>query len=105
MATWSLSRAGILAQINPLLLCDNFEVMHLSFIPVQHSRMKHIQIDIHFVHDHAHKGPIQVRHVHKQDQLPDLLTKPLSRQRTEILRFKIGFAYRNSICGGVYKDG
>jgi hypothetical protein len=33
----------------PLLLCDNLGATHLSFNPVQHSRMKHIQIDIHFV--------------------------------------------------------
>jgi hypothetical protein len=35
----------------PLLLCDNLGATQLSFNPVQHSRMKHIQIDIHFVRD------------------------------------------------------
>ena len=33
----------------PLLLCDNLGATQLSFNPVQHLRMKHIQIDIHFV--------------------------------------------------------
>jgi histone deacetylase 1/2 len=54
----------------PMLLCDNLGATQLSFNPVNHTRMKHIQIDL------------QVRHVHTQDQLADLLTKPLSQQRT-----------------------
>jgi hypothetical protein len=67
---------------SPLLLCDNLGATHLSFNPVNHSRMKHIQIDLHFVRDFVQKGNLQVRHVHTQDQLADLLTKPLSKQRT-----------------------
>ena len=59
--------------------------------------MKHIQIDLHFVCDLVQRGSLQVRHVHTQDQLADLLTKPLSRQRTELLRYKIGLADGSSI--------
>uniref|UniRef100_A0A2N9H958 Reverse transcriptase Ty1/copia-type domain-containing protein n=1 Tax=Fagus sylvatica TaxID=28930 RepID=A0A2N9H958_FAGSY len=33
---------------SPQLLCDNLGATHLSFNPVNHSRMKHIQIDLHF---------------------------------------------------------
>lgn len=40
----------------PLLLCDNLGATQLSFNPVQHSRMKHIQIDIHFVRDLVEKN-------------------------------------------------
>jgi hypothetical protein len=64
---------------SPQLLCDNLGATHLSFNPVNHSRMKHIQIDLHFVRDLVQKGSLQVRHVHTQDQLADLLTKPLSK--------------------------
>jgi hypothetical protein len=52
--------------------------------------MKHIQIDIHFVRDLVAKNILNVQHVHTTDQLADLLTKPLSRQRTDFLRDKIG---------------
>lgn len=77
-----------------LLWFKNYKLgtTHLSFNPVQHSRMKHIQIDIHFVCDLVQKGKLSVRHVHTQDQLADLLTKPLSQQRTQYLRNKIGLA-------------
>jgi len=73
----------------PLLLCDNLGATQLSFNPVQHSQMKHIQIDIHFVRDLVAKNILAVQHVHTTDQLADLLTKPLSRQRTDFLRDKI----------------
>lgn len=39
----------------PTLLCDNLRATQLSFNHVQHSRMKHIQIDIHFVRDLVEK--------------------------------------------------
>ena len=40
---------------SPQLLCDNLRATHLSFNPVNHSRMKHIQIDPHFMRDLVHK--------------------------------------------------
>ena len=89
---------------SPKLLCYNLGATHLSFNPVQHSRMKHIQIDLHFVRDIVQKGTLHVHHVHTQDQLADLLTKPLSRQRTELLRTKIGVTNGNSILRGRIKD-
>lgn len=61
---------------SPLLLCDNLGATNLSFNPVQHSRMKHIQIDLHFVRDLVQKNSLTIRHFHTNDQLADLLTKP-----------------------------
>ena len=81
----------------PLLLCDNLGATHLNFNPMNHSHMKHIQIDLHFVRDLVQQGRLQVRHVHTQDQLADLLTKPLSKQRMTVLRNKIGLADESSI--------
>lgn len=67
--------------------------------------MKHIQIDLHFVRDQIQKGTLKVSHVHTQDQLGALLTKPLSRERTESLRAKIGFADGSLILQGHIKKG
>ena len=89
---------------SPQLLCDNLRATHLSFNPVNHSRMKHIQIDLHFVRDLVHKGSLQVKHVHTQDQIADLLTKSLSRQRTKLLRNKIGLADGSSILRGRIRE-
>jgi hypothetical protein len=40
---------------SPTLLCDNLGATQLSFNPIQHSRMKHIQMDLHFVRDFVGK--------------------------------------------------
>jgi len=66
--------------------------------------MKHIQIDLHFVRDILQKGTLHVDHVNTQDQLADLLTKPLSRQCTELLRKKIGVINGTSILRERIKD-
>lgn len=52
--------------------------------------MKHIEIDLIFVHDLVKKGRITVNHVHTLDQLTDLLTKPIPRQCFQNLQSKIG---------------
>ncbi|RVW92289.1 Retrovirus-related Pol polyprotein from transposon RE2 [Vitis vinifera] len=50
-----LHELGFPLKVPPLLLCDNLSATHLSFNPVNHSRMKHIQIDLHFVRELVQK--------------------------------------------------
>jgi len=66
--------------------------------------MKHIQIDLHFVRDLVQKNSLAVRHVHTTDQLADLLTKPLSRQRIDFLKHKIGLTDGSSFLRGRIKE-
>uniref|UniRef100_A0A2N9H7X1 Reverse transcriptase Ty1/copia-type domain-containing protein n=1 Tax=Fagus sylvatica TaxID=28930 RepID=A0A2N9H7X1_FAGSY len=98
-----LKELGFPLKTAPQLLYDNLGATHLSFNPVNHSRMKHIQIDLHFVRDLVQQGCLQVRHVHTQDQLADLLTKPLSRQQTKLLSNKIGLADGSPNLARAYK--
>lgn len=51
--------------------------------------MKYIQIDLHFIWDLVQKNAIHICRVHTNDQLADLLTKSLSRKRTDHLKNKI----------------
>ncbi|GKD90272.1 ribonuclease H-like domain-containing protein, partial [Tanacetum coccineum] len=46
-----------------LVYCDNVSAVYLSSNPVQHQRMKHIKIDIHFVHDLVAASQVRVFHV------------------------------------------
>jgi len=66
--------------------------------------MKHIQIDIHFVQDLVEKNVLHIQHVHTNDQLAGLLTKPLSRQRTDYLRNKISLTDRSPFLQGHIKE-
>lgn len=91
---------GLRPSSTPRILCDNMGATRLALNPVQHSWMKHIAIDLHFVRDLASKGRLAVSYVNTQDQLADLLTKPLARARFQLLRSKLSVADGTSILRG-----
>jgi predicted metallo-beta-lactamase superfamily hydrolase len=62
------------------LLCDNESAIRMADNLVEHSRAKHIDIRHHFLRDHQQKGDIEVFHVSSENQLADILTKPLDEQ-------------------------
>lgn len=95
-----LDELGLTLHAPPLLLCDNVGATQLSLNHVLHSRMKHIVIDLHFVRDFVHRGQLRVAHVHTDDQLADLQTKPLARSRFTLLHDKIHVADGTSILRG-----
>jgi hypothetical protein len=58
-------------------LCDNEDAVKIATNPVQHKRIKHIDIHHHFLRDHVSKGDIVMEGVRTDDQLADIFTKPL----------------------------
>jgi hypothetical protein len=71
------------------LLCDNESAIKIANNPVQHTRIKHIDIRHHFLRDHEAKGDIALHHVSTERQLADIFTKPLDEQRFCALRSEI----------------
>lgn len=63
----------------PIIYCDNIGATYHCQNPVMHSKMKHIEVDFHFVRDQVVKEAIVVRHIHAADQLADTLTKALPK--------------------------
>ena len=56
--------------------------------------MKHVAIDYHFIRDQVQSGALRVTHVSSNDQLADVLTKPLPHTCFQLLKAKIGLSTR-----------
>ena len=61
----------------PELYCDNISALSLSTNHVFHSRIKHLDVDYHFVRERVQKKDIVVHYVSTDDQVADILTKGL----------------------------
>ncbi|GJU13619.1 zf-CCHC domain-containing protein [Tanacetum coccineum] len=72
------------------IMCDNKGAIDLSKNPVQHSRTKHIEIRHHFLRDNIQKGNISIENVSSEDNIADILTKPLKREPFNYLRLGLG---------------
>ena len=67
----------------PCLWCDNLGATYLSANPVFHARMKHIEIDFHFVRERVAQKQLDIRFVHSKDQIADEFTKALPTRSFE----------------------
>ena len=73
-----------------IVYSDNAGATYVCANPVFHSKMKHLALEYHFVHEHVQKGLLRVSYISAQDQLADALTKPLPRTTFQHLITKIG---------------
>ncbi|GJX71411.1 retrovirus-related pol polyprotein from transposon TNT 1-94 [Tanacetum coccineum] len=78
-----------------LVLCDNKGAIDLSKNPVLHSRTKHIEIRHHFLRDNVQKGNISIEKVASEDNIADIITKPLKREPFNLLRLGLGLMEPN----------
>jgi hypothetical protein len=60
-----------------LIYCDNMSTIKLSKNPVLHGRSKHIDVKFHFLRDLCKEGVIDLVFCKSEDQIADILTKPL----------------------------
>src|SRR5437667_1050348 len=63
------------------LFCDNQGAISLAKNPTHHAKMKHVDVQLHFIRDHIEKGTIRVEYCPTEDMLADLMTKRLARER------------------------
>lgn len=61
----------------PVLHCDNISALALATNPVHHSKLKHIEVDVHFTRAQVKAGTIRVQFISTKEQLADLFTKGL----------------------------
>ncbi|KAJ0985480.1 hypothetical protein J5N97_003836 [Dioscorea zingiberensis] len=84
-----LKELGVFQSRPPSLWCDNLGATYMSANPVFHARTKHIEIDFHFVRERVAHKMLEVRFISSQDQIADILTKPLASRRFSALKHNL----------------
>jgi hypothetical protein len=67
----------------------------LSENPVFHDKSKNIEIRYHYIRDMVQKGAVKLQYVATDEQITDVLTKPLSRVKFVYFRDKLGVAQKD----------
>jgi hypothetical protein len=73
-----------------MILCDNQSFIKMTENPLFHDKTKHIEIWYHYINDMVQKGVVKLQYVGTDEQVADVLTKPLSRVKFEYFRDKLG---------------
>ena len=72
------------------LYCDNKSAISIAHNPMQHDRMKHIEIHRHFIKDKLDSGLICTPYVSTDHQLANIFTKDLSSTTFQTSVSKLG---------------
>ena len=72
------------------IFCDNQSCVKLSENPVFHGKLKHIEIKYHYIRDMVQRGALKLKYVVTNEQIDDVLTKPLVRVKFKCFRDKLG---------------
>eukprot|EP00253_Pinus_taeda_P028228 PITA_28228 len=72
------------------IYCDNSSAIALSKNSVFHKRTKHIDTKFHFIRELINNGEIVLQHYRTEDQLADILTKPLAKKSFDYFRKCVG---------------
>ncbi|KAK3137468.1 hypothetical protein QOZ80_5BG0452680 [Eleusine coracana subsp. coracana] len=72
------------------LRVDSMSALALAKNPVFHERSRHIRVRYHLIRDYLKEGSIKASYINTNDQLADLLTKPLGRIKFLELCSRIG---------------
>ncbi|CAL8990973.1 unnamed protein product [Prunus brigantina] len=72
------------------LFCDNMSAISMAKNPVFHQRTRHINRRYHFIREALQEGVINMQFCRSEEQLADIFTKALPKDRFKYLRSKLG---------------
>ena len=78
-----------------LIYCDNSSTIKLSKNPIMHGRSKHIDVRFHFLRDLSNEGIIDLIYCKSEEQIADIMTKPLKLSAFQKLRNLLGVCMLN----------
>lgn len=73
-----------------MLFNDSKSAISIAHNPILFEQTKHIEIDCYFVCDYVSKGSIKTKYIKTQDQVVDVLMKPLGQRQFLHLLSKMG---------------
>jgi hypothetical protein len=82
--------AGLFGQmLDPTVIhCDNQSCVKLSENPVSHDSSKHVEIKFHYIRDMVLRKAVLMQYLPTDEQIADVLTKPLAKSKFEYFRDK-----------------
>jgi hypothetical protein len=78
-----------------MILCDNQSYIKMTGNHVFHDRSKNIKILYHYIRDMVQRGALKLLYVSTDEQVVDVLTKPLSCVKFEHFRDKLGIVRKD----------
>jgi hypothetical protein len=87
-----------------VILCDNLSCIKMTENQVFHDKSKHIEIRYHYIHDMVQRGATNLHYVGIDEQVADVLTKPLSRVNLSTFKTSLIWSERNSLGRGSSVD-
>ena len=90
---WLRSLLGLISfeqRGSTTIFCDNNGSNTLGKDPSLHKRMKHIDIQYHYVRERVEAKDVLFRHIPGRENPADALTKPLQRPHFEFLQDHLG---------------
>ncbi|KAG9453932.1 hypothetical protein H6P81_006836 [Aristolochia fimbriata] len=83
-ATWVLQlfkELKVFVSNPPVIWCDNLSATYIAANPVFHGRVKHVELDYHFIRERVTSGLLQVKYISTHDQVVDVFTKDLPKSQ------------------------
>ena len=84
------SELGFKSRHTPIIWGDNMAAKSIAENPVFHSCTKHFEIDLHFIREKVEKRDMEIRYVPTSNQLADVFTKSLPKNRFQLLCDNLG---------------
>ncbi|KAI5314280.1 hypothetical protein L3X38_043456 [Prunus dulcis] len=83
------------------ILCDNTSAIAMEKNPVHHQKTRHISWKFHFIREAIHAKEIELIYCKTEDQIADILTKALPKDRFVSLRSLLGVKTAKGLEGSV----
>ena len=80
-----------------IIHCDNHSCIKLLENPMFHDRSKHIEMRYHFIKDLVQRGALKLQYIRTDEQIANILTKPLTASKFVYFRDNLGMAKNASL--------